>query len=834
MADPDDIDAAAWTDITADVGSWSIDRGRSTELQDIQAGEGDLTLDNAVRTAAELPGKYTPGYNPAAANKLPSSISTGGFATAGTMPDDIGLDPTGLSGITLSVVPSADAAFLHTWAYQIAVAGGASGTPELFTRTEGDLYAGPYDLAGVYRVTASAAHRFSLQHKLVSGTGQALVMDVKWLDSEGVVLSTTSSGTFTPTGTVTQTNLSATSPAGAKYAAVGIRWNAAVAAAHTVRFTALQFLEGTSTTLLDPLFYPNIRPRVPMLIWLRDSTSTYRRQLYGFCGNWDQDIDGHEVSVPLRDGMTLLAEHEIDRVADEVAKMSNLTVYAPLDDASDTRRTWRADNYAGVDDSAFVREVKGTRNAIDLSEFYFGEAGPQDGMGSIRFSPESDVEGYALVTTPPVALQPLVEGNPATFCWGGWFKQTPQQRGPVSEQRPHRLITLLHKPTNKVHGGIQLQADGSIQFQMAASAGATYAFVETDENLADGEWHHVYCEFEDIGGDQAFRVFTDGQLIFDFTELTAYTFDPTGFEVQLGGLVYRDLTGERMARASLSSWFWKAGGLLTSDELAALYAVGAPPSITGGELESERIERLLDVAGWPSTHRLIDPGLTTLVGSYPADTNVLDAIKLVAEEAGGEIFVNRAGKIVYANRQARYNPTLALQCSTSTQSMPENQITPTMGEEQIFNHIMVAREIGNAIEVEDLRSQRKYGKRTLPLDLSPLSDDDALQAANWFLHVYAEPKLRVGKVRFNPTAANSSTLWDFIATLELHERTYIDLNVVQLAGLPFFVEHIHIDCDAVEQELTFELDLSPADAYQNICEFDSATDGIFDSCRLGW
>ena len=849
---PADIPEEAWIDLTDDTTAWTTTRGGSHALEDIQTGTGTILLHNDF-------GQYTPGYNAAAANCIDVHRQTAGSSLAGGTPDNVFL--SALSGIALTIAPSA-AGMAHPFAYTITRSGAVASAPKLMTRAETDLEAGPFTTSQAHTVTADADYKINLQHVLLSGTGTSVKLWVYWLDSSGAVLSSDSSSTFTPTSTVTQKNFNTHSDAAAKYAVTSIEYTAAPGSNHVYQFTGWQLVEGSSNNLLDPLNYPNITPSVPIRIGTQnsltsdlyddvyddqygviDSGGTFQYMFYGFARDWSVDIENHTATVTVVDAMELLANQNLTVAADEQIGRIDPLISVPLDDQAETRNKFAVHTRTGVD---LDHSVEGTAGANDLSEWTFGVEGSQEGIKALYLDPESGTVGYSLKVVIPDSM-PLF--NTDTFSVWGWFKIRRREM----DGRTHRLVSLQGSNSNAIR--VQVQDTGLVRatFQGPPSAGSPQYTIESVDTYNDGEWHFVAAA-RDLSGVTAATYLwldwdgTNGEELTDAPAAsTQLDLTATHGELWIGDDVD---AAAALPRASLGN-VGVLDDLLGDVQLQRLYATGAPPSIYPGEAEDDRIERLLIYAGVPAGMRDIDAGLAVLNGPHPSGTNVLDAIKASAEQAGGQIFCSKDGKVTYANRHRRHNPTVALSLDDGILA-PEGDITPQIDSTQLYNKIRIARATGDAVEANDVLSQEKHGIRTLDLDMSILSDADAFQAGRWHLYLYSQPVPRIETVTLNASASdedapNGTVLWDYLVALDLWTSECISIEVPAIdadadpaqpkppiLSAVYFVEQIELTCDAEQRIFTGRLSLSPADKFLNICTLDDSEFGALDQCVLGW
>ena len=75
----------------------------------------------------------------------------------------------------------------------------------------------------------------------------------------------------------------------------------------------------------------------------------------------------------------------------------------------------------------------------------------------------------------------------------------------------------------------------------------------------------------------------------------------------------------------------------------------ADPGVGAGETVTARINRVLDVTGWQTAYRDIAAGSTTLLATK-LGSKAVDLIDLAADSAGGAVFGDAAGRLVYRGR----------------------------------------------------------------------------------------------------------------------------------------------------------------------------------------
>jgi len=173
-----------------------------------------------------------------------------------------------------------------------------------------------------------------------------------------------------------------------------------------------------------------------------------------------------------------------------------------------------------------------------------------------------------------------------------------------------------------------------------------------------------------------------------------------------------------------------AFGYLAGLNRVAVSAVG------GSELSGARIDRLLDDLSWPEEDRLLDAGVETMQATTKAG-NLLTELYLTADSDGGELLINRAGMIVFRDRntveyRAGRDPALTV----AGYSDPGGEgpwiawagYSPEYALDRIINEAAIGRVGGTVQTTTDTTSISTYGKRSaLRTDL--LNESDVWPAA---------------------------------------------------------------------------------------------------------
>lgn len=75
------------------------------------------------------------------------------------------------------------------------------------------------------------------------------------------------------------------------------------------------------------------------------------------------------------------------------------------------------------------------------------------------------------------------------------------------------------------------------------------------------------------------------------------------------------------------------------------------PGAVAGELSGNRIQHLLDFAGWPASMRAINPGNSTMMADPGGNRTILQAIQTVEQSEFGAFYISRQGEAKFLDRE---------------------------------------------------------------------------------------------------------------------------------------------------------------------------------------
>lgn len=199
----------------------------------------------------------------------------------------------------------------------------------------------------------------------------------------------------------------------------------------------------------------------------------------------------------------------------------------------------------------------------------------------------------------------------------------------------------------------------------------------------------------------------------------------------------------------------------------------AKTNLSGGtwaaETSGDRIDRVLDLIGWPAGSRDIDTGIYTMCArGFGRKDNVsaISHIQDIAESELGYCFVTANGVFTFHDGQHRATASR----STTSQATFSNDgtgvpivyggVTQSLDKDRIVNEVTVTGGLSTSVAqtVSDATSQTTYGLRTLSRSTQLASDTDALAVAQAILDSYKDAVVRFEEIRVLRTAATSG--WD--------------------------------------------------------------------------
>lgn len=197
--------------------------------------------------------------------------------------------------------------------------------------------------------------------------------------------------------------------------------------------------------------------------------------------------------------------------------------------------------------------------------------------------------------------------------------------------------------------------------------------------------------------------------------------------------------------------------------LAEDVATDLADGVGGGEWTGERIDRLLDLSGVPSSMRDIDTGRSRCAPHVATTGPLLAEIEKAVQTDAGRLFVSGDGKITF---QQRYSDPdfYSVGIGENTSNSPAAH-TVTSGVDRVFPRAQVTWS-GGTVSDEDSSAVAQFGRRTRSLTTLLDNQRDAEALAEW-------------------TVLRLSTARDHLPSITIGPFTNVT-NAQQLLGLDLF------------------------------------------------
>jgi hypothetical protein len=187
-----------------------------------------------------------------------------------------------------------------------------------------------------------------------------------------------------------------------------------------------------------------------------------------------------------------------------------------------------------------------------------------------------------------------------------------------------------------------------------------------------------------------------------------------------------------------------------SDALSVLANSGLEEFTPDSELSGARINAVLDrpEVAWPEALREIDPGNSVMLDvDVQEGTGTLEYLQLVSSSEFGDIFIGKAGRIIFRERNAVPNvPDLTFSDELADASEIQfADVNIVFGSENLYNRISLenADLFPEQAFAEDADSQAIFGPRTFQQSGLLVQQPEQLQfLADFLLARFKEPQYR--------------------------------------------------------------------------------------------
>lgn len=244
-----------------------------------------------------------------------------------------------------------------------------------------------------------------------------------------------------------------------------------------------------------------------------------------------------------------------------------------------------------------------------------------------------------------------------------------------------------------------------------------------------------------------------------------------------------------------------------------------------GDTTGERVDRILDAVGWPSSKRAVDAG-RSLLGRTTLGASALALLGKVERTEMGYLYVDHHAGGLVTFRQ-RYATTTAARSTsvqaTITDAGGMNALQRSRDRERLFNDVHATRDpapsepfVGGGVDppqddepVEqvavDQASVDRYGPLSYPGEAFPLARGDAevLAGLQWLAPRFATPQVRITQVGVQGPGWDQ---WAELLALRLLDRIRVQRNTGAVAiDRELLLHQVSEDISRIERRWDFTL-----------------------------
>ncbi|MFJ4990073.1 LamG-like jellyroll fold domain-containing protein [Streptomyces sp. NPDC088732] len=348
---------------------------------------------------------------------------------------------------------------------------------------------------------------------------------------------------------------------------------------------------------------------------------------------------------------------------------------------------------------------------------------PATGQQCPVFTPASASAGRYL--TADLGMQFARDTGVTPVVVEAWFRTT----------TAGRTVCALRSTDNAYRIAVGLDGTGKLQVVTAGPSTGTVTATFTTPNLADDAWHQV------VYNETGMEIYVDGTQYGPITVATSHDLRRLSVGSDFGATLWSGAIAHVAVYTLVNSLF-------VAIDASDHYEAGS----TGyaGEPADFRIERLGYYSGM-STATALGFTFDPVASQGPGGARALDMMKAVETTEGAKLFADRdwAG-VSFQSRDLRYNPTPEVVLSYV--DLVTAEIEASLDDQKMINTVVASRPGGATQRVVDQASRARYGPKEKSLDILKTSDNSVLDAANWLVSRYANPR---GEIREVPIEAYS-------------------------------------------------------------------------------
>lgn len=260
---------------------------------------------------------------------------------------------------------------------------------------------------------------------------------------------------------------------------------------------------------------------------------------------------------------------------------------------------------------------------------------------------------------------------------------------------------------------------------------------------------------------------------------------------------------------TIQSVGWKIGQTGFS-ELGVSTRLGYADEV---ELSSERVTRLLNSIGFPSSLRAIQTG-TNNVQQQAITKNLLAAMRECELSENAQFYIGPDGSATFRNRDYRLSNTKAINIQAtfdnSGSNLPYEDVVTSFDTNEVLNVYEWTRDSGTTQYVADADSINRYTAKTSTASTINTTDADVKSIIEQNLASTSTPIERIDQLQISPR--QDVNLWPKVLGLGFGDR--VKVNVTNPNGTTFsdevWIESITHNISSSNQTWNYTISLSPA------------------------
>lgn len=190
---------------------------------------------------------------------------------------------------------------------------------------------------------------------------------------------------------------------------------------------------------------------------------------------------------------------------------------------------------------------------------------------------------------------------------------------------------------------------------------------------------------------------------------------------------------------------------------------------------NDRVDDILDAAGWPAGWRNLDTGVASVAAIEP-DASAVFLLRDTTTAEQGDIFQDASGDVRFVARGAT-GTTPAAVFGPSGSDLTYVNVRVPYDDDFLFNRAFVTGATGDQQSAEDATSITDHGPVTFqPIDSDAIvGEPEALNIAEWIVakHKVVEP--RISGFSIDP-AGDPANLWPVVLSLDLRDIVTVKVD----------------------------------------------------------